>query len=107
MQELQGTNNTVERSEMKANTDTRIMIESFITSLADLEVKKKEIADDIKALKDDYKEEGIPVGIVVAAFNRAKKNKKKSESELNEEEVIQEWINESQIVDEAIMKVID
>jgi len=93
------------KAPMKANTDTKEIIENFIVALTDLEVSKQNVMEQIKDLKGDYKDEGIAVSLITSIFNVVKKNKKKSDSERFEEETIREWLEGSKKVDDAIMKV--
>lgn len=93
------------KAPMKANSDTKALVERFIADLTDMEVKKQKIMEEIKDLKSDYKEDGLPVGVINSMFKIVQKNKKKSDGELFEEETIREWLEESKIVDEACLKL--
>jgi len=88
---------------LKADTKGLEKIERFITELAELELKKQLVNDEIKTLKADYKEGGVAVGLVSRIFAIVRKNRKKTEKEKFHEEVILEWLQESKIVDEACL----
>ena len=90
---------------LKTNSDTKVVIERFVADLTDMEVKKQLILEEIKDLKNDYKEEGIPVALITKLFKKTLNDKKKTDSERFEEETITEWLAESKIVDEACLKL--
>lgn len=93
--------------ERKYNSDTSEVMVQFVEQLVALELEKKKIQEKIKELKADYKEEGIAVSIICRVFNRIKKKKKQTESEKFEEEAIQEILEESKRVDDAILTLVD
>lgn len=93
--------------ERKYNSDTSEVMVQFVEQLVAYELEKKKIQEKIKELKADYKEEGIAVSIICRVFNRIKKKKKQTESEKFEEEAIQEILEESQRVDDAILTLVD
>lgn len=88
--------------EIRSTEEARQNIENFTKRLINLLKDKKELDRDIKALKDEFKEEGVPVGIVVAALNKIKTNKKKTDSEIFEQEKIQEWLESNSDIDDGI-----
>jgi uncharacterized protein (UPF0335 family) len=74
----------------------------FTTSYIRLLEAKKILQQDIKDLKDNYKEEGVPVGIVCKVFNQIKADKKKSETEIAELDIIRDWLESDQSIDDSI-----
>ena len=88
--------------EIRSTEQAKETIEQFTKRYANLMQQKKELEADIKALKTEYKEEGVPVGIVTKVFNKIKANKKKTDSQLFEEEMIQEWLETNTEIDDAI-----
>lgn len=88
--------------EIRTTEEARANIENFTKRLIELMKQKKAIDQDIKALKDEFKEEGVPVGIVSSVLNKIKSKKKKSDSERFEEETIQEWLEANPDIDSAI-----
>lgn len=93
----------MENTESKPmKTQTQKNIEDFAIRLLNLEKQKKTIQEDIKALKTEFKEEGVPVQIVSRVINQLKREKKKSEGELHEEIIIKEWLQQSTEVDDNI-----
>lgn len=85
---------------------SRDNIEKFTKRFLNLEHQKKVIAEDIKALKEEFKEEGVPVGIVCQVINQLKREKKKSDSELYEIDVIKEWLQGSTEIDDSIGELV-
>lgn len=65
-------------------------IKSFVGEYQALLLQKKEIDESIKELKDNYKEDGVPVGVVSKVLNKIKAQLKMSESDRLEEEIIME-----------------
>ena len=48
--------------------------------------------EDVKALKEEFSEEGVPVKIVTQAINQIKRQKKMSDGEIFELDSITEWL---------------
>lgn len=92
--------------EIRTTEEARANIENFTKRLIELMKQKKVIDQDIKALKDEFKEEGVPVGIVSSVLNKIKSKKKKSDSERFEEETIQEWLEANPEIDSGIGELI-
>lgn len=88
--------------EIRTSEESRQNIEEFTKRYINLLKEKKQIDQDIKALKDEFKEEGVPVGIVTSVFNKIKAEKKKSDSEIFEEETIKEWLQANPDIDNEI-----
>jgi len=88
--------------EIRTTEEARANIESFTKRLLDLMKQKKALDEDIKALKDEFKEEGVPVGVVSSVINKIKAKKKKTDSERFEEEKIQEWLEANSDIDNDI-----
>ena len=81
---------------------TKQNIEKYAKRLLNLEQQKKIIQEDIKALKLEFKEEGVPVGVVSRVINQLKREKKQTESELHEEMVIKDWLSSNTEIDDEI-----
>lgn len=77
-------------------------IENYAKRLLNLEQQKKIIQEDIKALKLEFKEEGVPVSVVSRVINQLKREKKQTESELHEEIVIKDWLSSNTEIDDEI-----
>lgn len=83
-------------------SETKQNIEKYAKRLLNLEQQKKIIQEDIKALKLEFKEEGVPVGVVSRVINQLKREKKQTESELHEEIVIKDWLSSNTEIDDEI-----
>lgn len=82
-------------------------VEEFAIQLLIKLHEKKTIDNDIKELKQTFKEEGVPVQIVSSIINRIKADKKKSESEIFEAETIREWLELNSKIDDSIGMLVD
>lgn len=89
-------------------TDTivRNNIEAFTERFLNLEKQKKTINEDIKALREEFNQEGVPTSVVIRCINNIKRIKKKTDSELFEEETIQEWLQSNQGISDSISDII-
>lgn len=83
-------------------SETKQNIENYAKRLLNLEHQKKIIQEDIKALKLEFKEEGVPVGVVSRVINQLKREKKQTEGELHEEIVIKDWLSSNTEIDDEI-----
>lgn len=83
-------------------SETKQNIEKYAKRLLNLEQQKKIIQEDIKALKLEFKEEGVPVGVVSRVINQLKREKKQTEGELHEEIVIKDWLSSNTEIDDEI-----
>ncbi len=88
--------------EIRTSEEARTNIEEFTKRFLNLQMQKKAIDQDIKALKEEFKEEGVPVGIVTSVINKIKAEKKKSDSEIFEEDTIKEWLQTNAEIDNEI-----
>lgn len=88
--------------EIRSSEESRANIEEFSKRYIELLKQKKELDADIKALKEEFKEEGVPVSIVTKVLNTLKAKKKKTDSEIFEEQTIQEWLEENTEVDDGL-----
>lgn len=88
--------------EIRTTEEARTNIEEFTKRFLTLQMQKKALDQDIKALKEEFKEEGVPVGIVSSVINKIKSEKKKSDSERFEEDTIKEWLESNADIDNEI-----
>lgn len=80
---------TITQEEIKKN------IEAFVLRFLELQQQKKNLDDDVKELKQEFKEEGVPVSVVVGVINDIKKAMKKNDSEIHERDTITAWLNQN------------
>lgn len=82
----------LESGEIRSSGEAQKNIEEYAKRYLNLLKEKDGLNDDIKALKQEYKEEGVPVQIVSSVINQIKREKKKTQSEIFEEETIKDWL---------------
>lgn len=88
--------------EIRSTEEAKLSIEEFTIAYTRLLLAKKNIDTEIKELKNAYKDDGVPVGLVCKVFNKIKALKKKTEAEIVEEDIIQEWLENNQEIDDQI-----
>lgn len=81
-------------------------IEAFAERYLELERQKELLKEDTKALREEFNQEGVPTQVVIRCINEIKKLKKKTESELSEEEAIQEWLLSNEGISSSISALI-
>lgn len=88
--------------EIRTSEEARTNIENFAERYINLLIEKKTIDEDIKALKQEAAEEGVPAGIVSAVIGSIKSDMKKSDAERFERETIREWLESKTTVVEKL-----
>lgn len=88
--------------EIRTAEEARENIENFTKEYLKLLLHKKTIDQDIKDMKDNYKEDGVPVGTVCKVINKIKASKKKTDSERHEEDIIADWLETNKDIDDSI-----
>jgi uncharacterized protein (UPF0335 family) len=78
--------------EVRTSETAKDNIIGFAKRLLNLQLQKKRIDVDIKALKEEFKEEGVAVSVVNKVVSTLKANAKKSDSELFELDTITEYL---------------
>jgi len=76
--------------EIRSSEDAMENIIRYARAINDLQIAKKAIDDDIKQIKQDYKEEGVAVGKVTKVLNQIKARAKMNESDKLEEDILYE-----------------
>ena len=88
--------------EIRSSEEARTNVENFARAYIELMQAKKALDQDIKDIKDEFKEEGVPVGIVCKVLNSIKSDKKKSEGEKAELDIIRDWLESNAGIDDSI-----
>jgi len=88
--------------EIRTTEEARENIENFAKRLLNLEHQKKSLAEDVKNLKQEFKEEGVPVAIVGKAVKLIMQDKQKTDAEKFEEATIKEWLESNTEIDDEI-----
>jgi len=92
--------------ELRSTEEARENSVQFATRLLSLLAEKKEIDDNIKALKEEFKEEGVAVAIVAKCVNKIKADKKMDADMKYEIEVVGEWLESDATIDNAIGELV-
>jgi len=92
--------------EVRSTEEAKSNVIGFAKELTGLLKQKKEIDDDIKEIKQKFKEEGVPVQIVQKMVNSVKADKKKTASEKFEGETIKDWLEADASVNTSIEELI-
>jgi len=93
--------------EIKSSDDAKKNIIEFSSRLLNLLKDRKSIDEDIKALKQEFKEEGVPVGVVNKMINKIKAEAKQSTTEIFEQETIKEWLESDTTISDKIGQLVD
>lgn len=88
--------------EIRTEAEARENIENFTKEYLKLLLHKKTIDEEIKDIKNNYKEDGVPVGLVCKVINKIKSAKKKTDSEKHEEDIISDWLEQNKDIDSSI-----
>lgn len=75
---------------------------SFGERYLNLMLQKKQIAQDIKALKQEFAEQGTSVNAAIRTLNSINSEHKKSEFEIHELEVFKEFFKKSKVIMDKI-----
>lgn len=78
--------------ELKSSEQARTGVVEFAERYVELLKQKKVIDQDIKALKQDAAEDGVPAGVVSSLIGKIKSDLKKSDAEKFELDVMREWL---------------
>lgn len=88
-----------------ASDDAKENCVTFGTRYLNLLLSKKRIDEDIKALKQEFTEQGVAVNVVIKAINKLKANKKMTESQTFELDTIYTWMENSKEIDDSIVEL--
>lgn len=92
--------------EIKPTAEVTKDVTDFANRLLNLLKDKKAIDQDIKTLKEEYKENGVAVGVVAKAINKIKSDMKKTDSERFEEDAIQEMLEQNKDVMDGVSDLV-
>ena len=95
---------TLENSEALETSDKNVL--EFSQRYLNLLNSKKQVDLDIKALKDEFDEEGVPTKNIVKAINNIKRSRKISSSVQDEIDLFETWLNEDANISDTISDLI-
>jgi uncharacterized protein (UPF0335 family) len=78
--------------EIKSSEQAREGVIKYTKRYVELLKQKKTIDQDIKALKQEFAEEGVPAGVVSSLISKIKADLKKSDAEKFELDTMRDWI---------------
>lgn len=82
--------------------DCKDLALEFSNRYLNLLEQKRALDLDIKALKQEYDEQGLATKVVIKAINSLKKEKKETISQQDELAMFKEWLSENKEVDDKI-----
>lgn len=82
--------------------DCKDLALEFSNRYLNLLEQKRTIDLDIKALKQEYDEQGLATKVVIKAINSLKKEKKETISQQDELAMFKEWLSANKEVDDKI-----
>jgi uncharacterized protein (UPF0335 family) len=92
--------------EIRTTEEIKGKITDYAKALLDCQLRKKEIDQEIKDLKEEFKEEGIAVGKVTAVLNKIKAQMKKSETDRVEEDMIADILESNEDISNTMAMII-
>lgn len=90
---------------MEISDETKTLVNEFAERYLNLLLQKKAVDQDVKELKQEFDEQGVPTKIVMKAINNLKRNKKSNDSEKFEIEKFEAWLAENQKIDDVLTEV--
>ena len=91
--------------EIKTTEETMKDIKDFARNLQRLQLQKKVIDDEIKDMKQTWKENGVAVGKVTKVLNRIKALQKQTEADKFEEALLEEQLSQDVDIQDQIAQL--
>lgn len=88
--------------EIRSSEEVLENIMSCANELLAIQLQKKGLDEDIKALKQTWKEEGVAVGKVTKVLGKLKARAKMTESDKLEEDIIEEKLAGNEDIQDSI-----
>ena len=98
-------NDGSDKEALAANDEVRDMVIEFVKRYIRLQLEIKKIKEDIKALKKEFSEQGIPMKICTTAYSMVRKELKDNEGYYEEVAVYKEWMFSSKDVTDLITEL--
>jgi uncharacterized protein (UPF0335 family) len=93
--------------EIRSQDEVMENIKSYAIALIEKQLEKKQLDEDIKTIKDNFKEEGVPVSLVTKVMNKIKAKMKQSEADALEEDIIMEKLEADEDIQSNIAALIE
>ena len=91
--------------EIKSSEDVLEQIVGFANEVLVLQLQKKALDEEIKSMKQDWKEAGVAVGKVTKVLNRIKARAKMNEADLMEEDILEEKLETNDEIQDKIAQL--
>lgn len=75
--------------------DSKELANQFVQRYTRLQLQKKTIGKDVKALRQEFEEQGLPTGDVLKAFNKMRSEKRAGDEKLEQIETFKQWLQEN------------
>ncbi len=89
--------------EIRSVEEVKENVQKFTLEFLRLLESKKNLDEEIKDLKNHWKEQGVPTATVTKALNNIKRTKKKTPSQQHEEDTIEEWLSTNKDIDNHLV----
>ncbi len=67
----------------------------FVQRYTRLQLQKKNIGKDVKALRQEFEEQGLPTSDVLKALNKMRSEKRAGDEKLEQIETFKQWLQEN------------
>lgn len=77
----------------------------FVQRYTRLQLQKKNINQDVKVLRQEFEEQGLPTGDVLKAFNKMRSDKKAGDEKLEQIEAFKQWLESDRETQDLITEL--
>lgn len=77
----------------------------FIQRYTRLQLQKKNINQDVKTLRQEFEEQGLPTRDVLKAFNKIRSDKKTGDEKLEQIEAFKQWLESDRETQDLITEL--
>lgn|SRR5574344_1478129 len=86
-------------------SETRKMAVDFMDRYLNLQLEIKRVKEDIKALRREFEEQGIPTRICIKAINDLRKELKDTDGLMEETQTFKSWFGKSAIISNKVTEL--
>lgn len=77
----------------------------FVQRYTRLQLQKKNINQDVKTLRQEFEEQGLPTGVVLKAFNKIRSDKKAGDEKIEQIEAFKQWLESDRETQDLITEL--
>lgn len=77
----------------------------FVQRYTRLQLQKKNINQDVKTLRQEFEEQGLPTGTVLKAFKQIRSDKKTGDEKLEQIEAFKQWLESDRETQDLITEL--